>query len=254
MKKRRISLQVYSDFEHFKSLKELRDLSLYFGNLFEFYLPTYYTNIKKIVIELVNERDFLLIIPDDIISEVCIIRKSFDFSQFDVIDTKLKKELLFEFVFNCLKTFFEKIDFDLIELRNAKKSIIENNFGMDVTLCNTPIVNKAKVTAILIAEHHIEFALIKLIFIFKDGSKKEIHLFKTIPLYFIYAQIMNKVKWLNNDIVQLLNKEKDFIINISLSGEVACSYQPNNRDIEDIKNEIDFLTQESLFKNTSPII
>jgi len=89
-----------------------------------------------------------------------------------------------------------------------------------------------------------------LIFNFKDSTEKEILLFKTIPVYFIYAQIINKVKWLNNNVAQLLNKEKDLIINISLSGEVTCSYQLNNRSVEDIKNEIDFLTQETLFINT----
>jgi len=91
MKKRRISIQIYSDFEHLNSIEELRNLSLYFGNLFEFYLPTYYTNIRKVVIELVNESDLLLIIRDDMSSGVCTILKGFNFSQFDLVNTKLRK-------------------------------------------------------------------------------------------------------------------------------------------------------------------
>jgi hypothetical protein len=247
MKKRRILIQVYSDFESLEYLDQLKNLNLYIGNLFEFYLPEFYTNIKKIVIELVNDKNYSLVIPKDLTLEVCTIRKSFDFLKFDLLNTEFKKELLFEFTFNCLNEVFEKLNFDLIELRDTKERIIKNKFHFEVNLCNTPLSSKLNTTATLIAEHYIEFALISLV-IYKDNFEKKIPLFKSIPHYFMYSQVINKVMWLSNDVVQLLNKEKDFIINISLGETITCLYRSDSREMEDIKSELKFLTQEILFE------
>ncbi|ASU33460.1 hypothetical protein MuYL_1562 [Mucilaginibacter xinganensis] len=55
-------------------------------------------------------------------------------------------------------------------------------------------------------------------------------------------------KWIDNEVFQSFNITKEFSIQVKINGNVSIFYTPADRDIDGIKEEIRYLTQEIYFK------
>jgi hypothetical protein len=180
-------------------------------------------------------------------AQIITISKGFDLSG------QVNNNDKFQFMFNCaikaLEEIFESLNISLSLLTETIEKIKEKGFELCVNLCKTPIFNKHKnIQAQLLAEYQIEYVTIILIFYIDDRSIKRINLFKTFPHYFIYDQLISKLRWIDNQSIEISNNSGEFSVRIGLDGRITPIYKPKDRDIDGVIEEIRFLSKEVFFK------
>lgn len=248
MKRRsnRLLIHIYWGHDNVPEAEEIKMLAQYVSNLFTFYLPVINTQLKKIVIEF--DLDSSLPTIDYLIdSKIMTVYKSFDFSNWQREENKLQS--MFNLASEALKAAFEELEIPSILIVETVEEIERNGLELNVEICKTPIFNKEKkIRAILLAEYKIDYVIIVLIFSFNDGDSRRVPLFKTFPHYFIYDQLIKKLKWINNNKVEIENNSGELKINVEVNGKVIPIYESKDRDVDGIIEEIKFLTKEVYFK------
>jgi hypothetical protein len=245
MKEKRIMIQVtFDDVE-----SNLNSYAIFIANLYTYYLPTISVT-NKVVVEFIKETNVLIIIPDQLGEDIYTIIKSLDFSAFENKNSDKKKEILFNAVFECLKILFTKLKINLQNLYNAHKKILENNYELKRVLCGGLKENRAKdIVATVMAEHFLDYALSSVSFYFKNTKvEKKIILYKTGPVDFIYSRLIWSARWEDNKTFQLSNKTKEINLSINIDGSISILYFPIDRDIQGIKEEINYLAQDIYFE------
>ncbi|WP_426671761.1 hypothetical protein ACPPVU_11040 [Mucilaginibacter sp. McL0603] len=219
------------------------------GNLYTYFLPGININkIRKILIRFSEEPDYFDLYQAD--DQIWAIIKTFDYISFNKSDHFRKCELLSDYVFECLRAFFTKFNIDLKDLGTAHKQIKEVDFKLKIVICGAPKQNRSKnVVAMVGAEYFLDYSLISINFYFKESdSNKVITLCKSYPTSFIYSRLFSNAKWIDNSNFLILNETKEINISINIDGNVSVEYHPISRDIESLKKEIKYLTQELSFQ------
>ena len=238
-------IEIYFGRDDIPEAGEIKMFAQYISNLFTFYLPVINTHLKKAVIELII--DCNLTIEDYTFdNKVVTTYNSFHLSEWQAKENKL--QVMFNLANQALTRLFERLNISTAILMEVIKKIEGNDFKLNVELCKTPIINKAKdKQAILLAEYKMESVIIVVVFLFSSGDSKHIPLFKTFPNPYIYNQIVKKVKWVNDSEIEIRNNSGEFRICINANGKITTVYAPIGRDVDGIIEEIKFLTKEIYF-------
>jgi len=247
MNERRLQIQS-SLIEHTKSeTNDSNKYVQYVGNLFTFYLPPVSADkTRKLLIELHEEQDAFFIFPKEKNQELYTIRETFDFSAFNASSSMIKISALVESAFQCLLKLYEHLGWNLKNVQTGYELICQNNYFLELEICGGAKLNKRReVKAVVLAEHTLEYTLLKVNFLNPDNSiVSTTPLFKVLPVYSFYSRICHSAKWLNNDEFQILNQTREFGLKVNLNGEYEVIYNPRGRDIEGVKEELTFITSE----------
>ena len=219
------------------------------GNLYTYFVPHIEIHkARKILIHFVSEKNCCQIFPEDG-EKIYTIKKTFDFRSFENSDSDEKCESLTNDVFDCLKIFFDefKINTDVLDV--AYKQIKESNYILKRIICGGAKENKEKkVIATVFAKHFLEYASLSVEFIFKNGDiVKEIPICKSDPAYFIYSNLFSSAKWDDNNKFRISNKTKEINLIVNINEGVSILYNSIDKDVDDLKEELKFLTREFCF-------
>jgi hypothetical protein len=248
---RRLQFGIYLGGSYSKNKEPWGELQNNIINLFSFYLPKMeIEKVQKINIDFFVEPDKFFIIPQDLNSNIITIRETFNFEAFEPLTDDEKKIFLFERVYNCLRVIFEKLQIDDAILKLAHDTIIEKNFELTLTLCGGPKLNRKKgLTAKVIAEYFVDNVLISVFFTGNDDKPlAKINLFKTLPHHLFYMHLIKISRWLDSETFEVSNPTKEINIKVNTGGKVLIDYKPIGRDIDGIKEEIRYYTQELFFE------
>lgn len=222
------------------------DYSQLIGNLFTYYLaPVYVKKLTKFLVDFKEEHDWH-IFPKTAGESTYTITTSFSFDRFFESSPSEKKELLLKAVRDGLLKLYEYLGLNCDDVNYAYKEIIANEYRLTIPFLTGGKFNKQRtIKASVIAEHFLEYAMIYLIFTSNLGIEvNKIPLFKTMAHQFIYKQLIAFGKWTADDVFSVYNNTKEFWINVTPDGEYSIHYSPNQRDIEGIREEINFLAKK----------
>jgi hypothetical protein len=233
------SLDCYAEFERY---------AIFVSNLFTFYLPTVLIKrTQKLLIEFSSNEDAFFIFPKEHGESIYTIQEKFPFAEFSNASPLEKKSMLTASVYKCLLRLYEHIGLNSSDVELAYKQIVTNHFILSVQLCGGVKQNKkGGIKASVTTEHFLDYALIRVAFSNDKNSVIQVDLFKTVPVYYIYTQLVNSAKWINNDVFTISNNSKEFVLNIETNGSYAITYNPKLRSTDGLKEEIKFLTKEIL--------
>lgn len=247
MKERKLLIQIDWDNLNEKETESFKDIAINIARLYEYSLPSVNTKkIQKIVVTFSAKHDQFYLIPDNLDSDIVIAYKTFDFEKFNVSNIQEKKELVLRCTFDVLSIIFDRIELGKSILKFGYDQIIRDNFALTVDVCGLAKLNRRKdISAKVVAEYFVGYVMISVLFFSKNHSMiRKTDLFKTVPHYFIYLQLVYKTKWLNNEVFQVSNKSSEINILIDIQGATSLHYSPSGRTIDELKEHIKFLTEE----------
>lgn len=251
MREKKLFIQVLMDNQSVIESEDFNNYASWIGNLFTFYLtPVLIKKVQKLLIEFSEEEDAKFILPDKMGESIYTIKETFSYDEFRKSSFLRKKYTLLENVCKCLKDLYQHIGLNPLDVDMAYTEILDRNFALNVQLCGGMKFNRNRtIRAWVEAEYFLDHALIKVCFTDdRNMLVNSVDLFKTVPHHFIYSQLIDSVKWVNNEEFVLYNNSKELAIALQIDGSYKVSYQPELRDVEGIKEEIEFLTKEALVK------
>jgi hypothetical protein len=169
---------------------------------------------------------------------------------FEQRDLEGKMELLIEETYRCLKLVYQHLKLDIDELESGYNEILNNHHELVTMLISGPKLNKNRsVSATVIAEYFLDYNEIKVDFWDKKSETlSSVPLFKTRSGILFYNGLLHKSKWIDNNTFELTNRTQEINFRIAIDGQINMYYQPIERDIEGIKEEIQFFTSERSFE------
>ena len=251
MKERKLNIQInFNNFDE-KVTDSFKEIANHVGNLFEYYLPKVsIIRVKKILVEFTNEPNDFFIIPENLDADVVTIRTTFDFEKFDKIELVEKEGFVLQNLVDNLQIVFKKLKLNTNGLKFARDEIIEREFELIVELCGGEKLNRNKsITAKVIAEFFIGFMLISVNFYQKNnGLIRKVELFKTWPNRIFYQLFMKTAGWRDNEVFEVASSTKEITFQINIDGTVTTLYEPKDREVDGIREEIITLTKELFIK------
>jgi hypothetical protein len=250
MKQKRLNIQIVNSFQ-LKKIENLDQYTTFVSNLFTYSLPN--VQIKathRLIIEFSDSPNLGIIIPAELGQSIYTIQKNTDFCNFDKLSTLEKKKFIVEVVYECLLELYRFLGLKEEDVTLAYQTILSNNFVLVVELCRGAKQNKEKTAIALVsAIYFLEYAVIRVaIYDKRKNINRQTDLFETVPVHFVYSQLVTSAKWINNRIFAIFNNSNELVINMDVDGTYSVTYNPKDREVEDIKNEVRFLTKAVLIK------
>jgi hypothetical protein len=252
MKKRHFDIQIIASSRMMGNFDNLKQVSNLVGNLFTFNLPPVeIKHTQRLLIEFLEGDEPGYIHPIDPGQTIYKFRKGFDsleYSDSNPINVRLK--ILTLCAYRCLSTLYRHLGLQCSDVELAYTNIVANGFKLSIPLCGGAKPNRKKTNiATVTAHHYLDYALIEVTFsdVSKPRTLKKIELYKTVPGYFIYTQLVKSAKWLDNETFAIFNNTKEFTLTINKAFICTSTYNPKLRDKDGIIEEIRFLTKEVLF-------
>jgi hypothetical protein len=161
-----------------------------------------------------------------------------------------KMALLVTETYKALILVYQYLNLDVAQLDIGYKKIRDDQYQLIRTLINGQKLNKSRTTtAVVIAEYFLDSTEIKVNFHNKKSETiNSVPLFKTRPGVLFYNGLLMASKWIDNKTFELTNKTREINFRITADGQVTMHYQPINRDIDGVKEEIVFFTSERSFE------
>ncbi|HKG07826.1 MAG TPA: hypothetical protein VKB19_15260 [Pedobacter sp.] len=245
MIKRRLYIQVIyqaeiddSEFKYYAALA---------SNLLTFHLPK--LNVKKtrkILIEFADTKGAFFIFPQGQEESMYTVCETFQFADFFLLDYYGRMNFIIRKSVECLKKLFEKLHLATDIVIFGEQEIYRNNFRLDLELCGGLKINKRRtIKAVVNAEHFLKYTLLQIVFFTANNEEfNRVSLFKTSPSHVIYNQLLDSAKWLNDEVFRVANVSEEFAVEVRADGKCRMIYNPKMREVQDIQEEIKFLTEE----------
>jgi hypothetical protein len=252
MVERKLYIEIYKAVDDNFEPKSFREIATLVSHLFWNRLPKIKTrNTKRINIELCStQSSYENIYPIDVKNaDIIQISTLFDFKKFEELSLKQQEESLLKTVYEQLVLVFERLEVDTEVLRDTYNKVLESNFTLTLEPCGAAKLNRnKKIAAKVTAEYFIGYTLLSVVFLDKEANIiQRVKLFNTLPSDFIYLQLIQNAKWIDNEIFQVFSKTKKFIFNVNINGTVNTFYNPVNETTDDLKKKILFLTKGEVF-------
>lgn len=222
--------------------------AVFVANLFTYQLPKVICKgVSKVNIDFTDYPDMEGISKFD---SILTITELFPICIFDQKNMAEKIELLISETYRCLKLIYQYLNLDVAQLDDGYVKIVSNPHQLVTTLIGGAKLNKNRsISADVTAEYFLDSTEIKLNFQNKsNGVISCIPLFKIGPGVLFYNGLLKTSKWIDNNIFELTNKTREITFRVTIDGLVTIHYQPIDRDIEGIKEEIIFFTLERSFE------
>lgn len=218
------------------------------SNLFTYHLPSIpVRRTKKLLVELSESVDSSYIIPEEKGQSIYTIYCKFPFSTFSNASSINKISMLTDSVYRSLLMFYPFLGLISCNVQQGYKQILDSHYQLSIQLCGAPKLNRSrKIKASVTAEYFLGYVLIHVTFLNSQNATSRVGLFKTVPVSYIYSQLVSSAKWINNEVFSVSSKSKEFFIEIKTDGSYKTNYNPKLRGVDDVKNEIRFLTTEVL--------
>lgn len=248
MRQKRLYIQVIPSSHQVVGYDEFIKYAVFVSNLFTFNLPVVSINrTQKLLIEFSDSLSISEVFPEEKGQDIYNIQEKFRFLEFSNALPLDKKKMLTDDVYKCLLRLYQHLGLNPSDVELAYKQIVTNHFMTSVQLCSGVKQNKkGAVEASVTAEHFLDYALIQVTFFNDQNIINRVELFKTVPVYYIYTQLINSAKWINNDVFALSNNSKEFTLNLEPTGSYTIVHNPKLRSIEGLREEIKSLTKEIL--------
>lgn len=248
LEKKRLYIQIYAASSTVIANDEFKKYAVFISNLFSFTLPPVeIKRTQRLNIDFSQDSNALFIFPNEKGESIYTIQETFSFLEFKNASPALKKRMIVENACQCLYKLYLHLELNPSDVKLAYDQILGNNFELSVQLCGGIKTNRKRIKASVIAEHFLDYTLIRVVFLDAENVVlNTVNLFKTLPAYFIYTQLVNSAKWANNDVFYLFNNTKEFEIRIGINGNHNVCYYPKRRDVNGIKEEIKFLSPQIL--------
>ena len=252
MIERKIYIEFYWSPNDSEITKSLKEIAVFISTLFRYYLPKIKTKrTQKINVELSRfETPYENIYPVDVMNaDIIDVRTRFDFEHFDKLELNAKKELLLITIYQQLKLVFERLEVNTEVLKETYDKVLESDFTLALEpFGGTKLNRNKKIKATVTAEYFIGYVLLSVSFFDKENKMiQKVKLFNTVPSGFIYLQLIQNAKWINNEIFQVFSRTKEFIFNVNVNGDVNTLYNPINETADDLKEKILLLTRGEVF-------
>jgi hypothetical protein len=252
MKQRHFDIQIFASSRMMANFDNLNQVTNLVSSLFTFNLPPVeIKHTQSLIIEFLEGNEPGYIHPTEAGHTIYTYRTGFDLLEYsDSNPLKENLEVLTLRAYKCLLTLYRHLGLQCSDVELAYTNIIANGFKLSVPLCGGAKLNRKKTNIATVTAHHcLDYALIEVTF--SDVSTplklKKIELYKTVPGYFIYTQLVKSAKWVDNETFAIFNNTKEFTLIINKDFVCTSTYNPNSREKDGIIEEIRFLTKEVLF-------
>jgi hypothetical protein len=233
MKLRQFDFQFIASSRMMGKFNDLKEVTILISNLFTFNLTPGYIHPNE---------------PDQ---PIYTFRKGFDLLEYSNSNPLIRKiEILTLCAYRCLLTLYQHLDLECSDVELAYTNIIANDFKLSIPLCGGAKLNRKKTnSATVTAHHYLDYALIEVTFfdVSKSRTLKKIEIYKTVPVDFIYTQLVTSAKWLDNEMFAIINNTEEFTLIINKDFICIPTYNPKLREKDGIIEEIRFLTKDVLF-------
>ncbi|MFD0767133.1 hypothetical protein ACFQZI_19925 [Mucilaginibacter lutimaris] len=245
---KRLYIQIVATSNQIAGYEVFIRYAAFVSNLFTFNLPVVtIKHTQKLLIEFSDSIITGFAFPEEKGQSIYTIQEKFTFAEFSNASPLEKKSMLTDSVYKSLLNLYEHIGLNSSDVELAYKQIITNHFILSVQLCGGVKQNKkGAIKASVTAEHFLDYALIRVTFSNDKNTVIQVDLFKTVPVYYIYTQLVNSAKWINNNVFAISNNSKEFVLNIEPNGSYAIAYNPKLRSTDGLKEEIKSLAKEIL--------
>ena len=251
MRQRSFYIQVIVSSNLGRHFDDVKQITVMVSSLFTFNLPPVDSkHPRKLIIEFLEGDEPGYINLKEMDQNILIFRMGFNLTSYsNSRTTNANLEILVGCVYRCLLTLYRQLGLKSSDVELAYTNITANSFNLSVPLCGGAKLNGTKTnTAAVTAHHHLEYALLEVTFSDPKGNRapKTIELFRTVPAHFIYTQLVNSTKWLDNETFAISNNTKEFTLTINKDFICTSTYAPRSREKEGIIEEIRFLTKDVL--------
>lgn len=185
---------------------------------------------------------------NDFIKENCLVSGSkgcygvsfkYDLGEYFSLNDEQKKEEINNIYYKYLKMLFEKLALPIEPLTNIYHLIKRNNYELQIPYIKPVRSKDRKLEASVILKPEINSFIYYLTL--KDAVSKEelreVLLYNTLQgSSYFYYDILHKIIFIDNDIVQIVNKNKDVVCVYSISKNRLDIFNENNHLIEFIQN------------------
>ena len=225
---------------------ELKKFNL-FANIiassYQHFFTTKISGLSKVAIDLYQHKIPLRICDYKQTDKVCVIFRTFDFTDFLKKDKSKRQREILEILQDSLIKMCEKFQLDKTPFINAKNKVIESNYKNQFLFNKLTLSKNRKHKAGIEINMTEAGAAINILFTDKNEkiiTRKEV--FRTQAHYYFVYQIVSSGKWLNNEqyIVSSKNKNVNFVASIN-SDEVRIDIQPKEKEAE-IREKLNTLT------------
>jgi hypothetical protein len=252
MKQRHFDIQIFASSRITGNFNNLKQVANLVSNLFTFNLPPVeIKHTQRLLIEFLEGDELGYIHPTQLGQTIYTFRQGFDSIEYsDSSPLNEKVKILTLCAYRCLLILYRHLGLQCSDVELAYTNIIANGFKLSIPLCGGAKLNRKKTnTATVTAHHYLDYALIEVTF--SDVSKppilKKMEIYKTVPSYFIYNQLVKSARWLDNDTFAIFNNTKEFTLTINKDFICTPTYNPKLREKDGIIEEIRFLTKEVLY-------
>jgi hypothetical protein len=199
MKHRHFDIQIIASSRMMANFDNLNQVTNLVSSLFTFNLPPIeIKHTQRLIIEFLEGNEPGYIHPSETGQTIYTYMTGFDLLGYsDSNPLKENLEVLTLRAYKCLLTLYRHLGLQCSDVELAYANIIANSFKLSVPLCGGAKLNRKKTNkATVTAHHYLDYALIEVTFsdVSTPPKLKKIELYKTVPGYFIYTQLVKSQK------------------------------------------------------------
>lgn len=232
---------------------------VYISRLYSFFLrQVHIKGTEKIYIGFVNDTRLAGIVPSVNSTRVCLIYRFIDLSNVKNLNSEIERlQFFLTELYTTVQLCCDRFHWPIAPFKKAYQDVIEVKFKYDFILCDFKQSKNKKKSAAVMAIPNPNF--ISVICVVSDSTNNERQ--NSVPLHIssIYYdslfEIFNKLKWINDDVLLILDKKGEIGHKYDLSlNSVSIEIVPKGSQMNFLLDEIKLMNANTPIEEALAIL